>query len=80
MMLPWKPKVGSMVGKPSYVQQMKEPGPPDFSMSEYLKDGINMAAQRMIDGVRSGDTEAVVASLRNLLALMETEEDTKEED
>jgi len=79
MMLPWKPKPGSLVGKPGYVQQMKEPGPPEFNMSEYLKDGINMAAQRLIDGVRSGDTESVVASLRNLLALMDTEEDTKED-
>jgi hypothetical protein len=58
---------------------MKEPGPPDFNMADYVKDGINMAAQRLIDGVRSGDSEAVVAALRNLYALMETEEDTKED-
>jgi hypothetical protein len=79
MILPWKPKPGAAVGKPGYVQEMKTPGPPDFNMADYVKDGINMAAQRLIDGVRSGDSEAVVASLRNLLALMETEEDTKED-
>jgi beta-lactam-binding protein with PASTA domain len=79
MILPWKPKPGSAVGKPGYVQTMKEPGPPDFNMADYVKDGINMAAQRLIDGVRSGDSEAVVAALRNLYALMETEEDTKED-
>lgn len=78
-MLPWKPKPGAAVGKPGFVQQMKEPGPPDFNMNDYVKDGINMAAQKLIDGVRSGDTESVVKSLRNLLALMDTEEDTKED-
>lgn len=79
MILPWKPKPGAMIGKPSYVQTMKEPGPPEFNMADYVKDGINMAAQRLIEGVRSGDSEAVVGALRNLYALMETEEDTKED-
>jgi hypothetical protein len=80
MILPWKPKPGAAIGKPGYVQQIGELGPPDFNMSDYVKDGINMAAQRLIDGVRSGDTESVVSALRNLYALMETEEDTSEED
>lgn len=80
MILPWKPKPGAAIGKPGFVQQMKEPGPPEFNMADYVKDGINMAAQRLIDGVRSGDSEAVVSALRNLYALMETEEDAGEED
>lgn len=80
MILPWKPKPGAAIGKPDYVQKMKEPGPPEFNMADYVKDGINMAAQRLIDGVRSGDSQAVVSALRNLYALMETEEDAGEED
>ena len=78
MMLPWKPKPGAAVGKPGFVQEMKTPGPPDFNMSDYVKDGINLAAQRLIDGVRSGESAAVVSALRNLVSLMETEEDDKE--
>lgn len=75
MMLPWKPKPGSA---PGFVQQIKEPGPPDFNMTDYVKTGVEMAAQRLVDGVRSGDTKTVVSALRNLIALMDCEEDMSE--
>ena len=77
MMLPWKPKAGSA---PAFVQQIQEPGPPDFNTSDFMKTGIEMAAQRLIDGVRSGDTKTVVSALRNLTALMDCEEDMSEDD
>lgn len=79
MMLPFKPKPGSIVGKPGYVQEMKKPGPPQFEMAEYVKDGITMAAQRLIDGVSSKDPEAVVSALRNLYTLMELEAEPSED-
>lgn len=75
-MLPFKPKLGSA---PGFVQTMKKPGPPEFQMSEYMQDGLEMAAQRLIEGVRSGDAKAVVSALRNLSALMDCEEDSMED-
>jgi hypothetical protein len=47
-------------------------------MTDYVKTGVEMAAQRLVDGVRSGDTKTVVSALRNLIALMDCEEDMSE--
>lgn len=71
MMLPWKPKLGSA---PGYVQQLGKPGPMEPSVREQVQGGLEMAAQRLIDGVKSGDSKSVLTALRNFIALVESEE------
>ncbi len=78
MMLSWKPKPGASVGKPGYVQEMGEPGPPEFNMKEHLQTGLETAAQKLLSGIQANDPKAVVASLRNLFALLENEENESE--
>lgn len=78
MMLSWKPKPGAMLGKPGFVQQMEQPGPPEFNMKEHLQSGLEAAAQRLLSAVQSNDPKALVSSLRNLYALLENEEDESE--
>jgi hypothetical protein len=78
MMLSWKPKPGSAMGKPGFVQEMGEPGPPKFDMKEHRQSGLEAAAQRLLAGVQSNDAKVVVASLRNLFALLEGEGDESE--
>ncbi len=79
MMLSWKPKPGSVVGKPGFVQNVGEPGPPEFNMQEHLQTGLEAAAQRLLSGIQANDAKAVVQSLRNILALMESEEEKSED-
>jgi hypothetical protein len=79
MMLSWKPKPGSLIGKPGFVQKMGEPGPPEFDMKEHLQSGLEAAAARLLSGIQANDAKAVVMSLRNILALLESEETESEE-
>jgi hypothetical protein len=74
MMLSWKPKPGAMLGKPGFVQQMENPGPPEFNMKEHLQTGLETAAQRLLSAIQANDPKAVVSSLRNLYALLDNEE------
>lgn len=82
MMMSFKPKMASIVSakKPDWVQPMGEVGPPKFDAKSYAKDGVQMAAQRLIDGIKSGDVDSVASAIRNLIALQDSAEDSSEED
>ena len=74
MILSMRPKMGSIMAassskKPAFVQEMGPLGPPEMDMEACKKEGAEMAAQRLIDAVRSGDAKAVVEALNNLDSL-----------
>ena len=78
----FKPKMASIVAakKPDWVQPMGEVGPPKFDAKSYAKDGVQMAAQRLIDGIKSGDVDSVASAIRNLITLLDCAEDMSKED
>jgi len=39
-----------------------------------------MAAQRLIDGIKSGNADGVVSAIRNLITLLDCAEDMSKED
>ena len=49
-------------------------------MKSQMKEGAEMAAQRLIEAIHGRDPKAVMAALRNLDALMDCAEDMSEED
>ena len=84
MIMSFRPKMGAIMAaapkKPDFVQPLGEAKPPEFDMAEYASQGVEMAAQRLIEGVRSGEPKAVVSALKNLLALMECVDDMESGD
>ena len=81
-MMSFKPKMASIVAakKPDWVQPMGEVGPPKFDAKTYTDDGVKMAAQRLIDGINSGNVDAVVSAIRNLTTLMDCASDMSGEE
>ena len=80
MMMSFKPKMASIVAakKPDWVQPMGEVGPPSFDAKTYTEDGVKMAAQRLIDGIKSDNAAGVVSAIRNLITLLDCAEDMSE--
>lgn len=78
MILASRPKIGAIMAaskKPDFVEEMGPIGPPEFDMASYAKDGVEMAAERLIAGIKSGHTQSVISALRNLIALMDCADD-----
>lgn len=74
MIGPFKPKVGTMIGKlPSYAESPGESG-------DMLNDGLEFAVSRLIEAIKASDTKTATAALKNFMALCESAEDESEED
>lgn len=72
MIGPFKPKAAMLMGK--------RPETQDYTSSEtsIKSDAMEFAASRLIEAISAKDPKSVLSAMKNLYALMESEDDSEE--
>jgi len=65
-------------GKPGFVEEMTELGPPSSMPEKQYQSGYEQAAYEMITAVKSGDALNFAHSLKNFIKMCDMEEEDVE--